>query len=319
MLNEDSRWRGRPPEVWTLALINLFGALICLLGAVRTPAAGTPTGVLWLGAGLGGSFTIALAIAGPRTPAWFRHLDLAGVVAYTTLLVSEGVVPEASMSAAFAFVVTGLYAAMFLPRHQARIYAAASVVGMLAGLHANDVVAQANRSWVPGALAVIGASEALAALHSRILMLTVTDSLTGALNRTGFAQAVEQERLRARRSCEPLALVVIDIDRFKEVNDRFGHSIGDDVLRDLVAEWRAGLRPGDHLARRGGDEFAFLLPATTAAVAAAIAGRLQRASRATWSCGVALVGDDLDEALHEADRAMYAQKAAREAPPTSVA
>ena len=67
-----------------------------------------------------------------------------------------------------------------------------------------------------------------------------------------------------------------------------------------------------------GDEFALLLPATTVAEAGAIAERLQQASAATWSYGVSLLDDDLDEALHRADRAMYAQKAAHEAPPSSV-
>lgn len=89
------------------------------------------------------------------------------------------------------------------------------------------------------------------------------DGLTGAFNRRRFDEALEVEWRRARRSGEPLALVMIDVDQFKLYNDAYGHQAGDDCLRQIAMAMRKCLRrPGDLLARYGGEEFVCLLPAT---------------------------------------------------------
>jgi diguanylate cyclase (GGDEF)-like protein len=110
----------------------------------------------------------------------------------------------------------------------------------------------------------------------RVRRLATRDALTGALNRVGFLEAAEAELSRSRRSRSGIATLVLDIDRFKRVNDRFGHAVGDKVLTACAAAMRRALRKEDVLARFGGDEFVVLLPATTGGVAADLADRLRR-------------------------------------------
>ncbi|MCG5536211.1 sensor domain-containing diguanylate cyclase [Ectothiorhodospira mobilis] len=100
------------------------------------------------------------------------------------------------------------------------------------------------------------------ALQQRFQSLSVMDELTGLHNRRYFFAEARILVARALRSAEPLAVAVLDLDYFKQVNDRFGHSVGDRVLRDVSHRVRSLIREGDILARLGGEEFVLLLPAT---------------------------------------------------------
>jgi len=100
------------------------------------------------------------------------------------------------------------------------------------------------------------------------------DPLTGLLNHRAFHKRLEQEAENARRSGQPLAVAMMDLDNFKFFNDGYGHSIGDDVLRQVTRALSAACRPGDTLARYGGDEFALLLPGLAAEGAVRLADRL---------------------------------------------
>ena len=100
------------------------------------------------------------------------------------------------------------------------------------------------------------------------------DPLTGLLNHRAFHHRLEEETARAERTGEPLTVAVMDLDNFKFFNDAYGHAAGDDVLRLVADALRAGCRSYDTLARFGGDEFAVLLPATTAGRAAGLMRRL---------------------------------------------
>jgi diguanylate cyclase (GGDEF)-like protein len=149
-----------------------------------------------------------------------------------------------------------------------------------------------------------------------------TDSLTGAVNRRHFQDLAERELAQSRRYNHPLSLLMIDIDRFKAVNDNFGHAVGDLVLREFVRKCRETLREVDIVARTGGEEFAVLLPATNDGQAAHVAERLRQAVAAgevpvqqnspvrfTISVGVASFQDaDLETSLHRADQALYRAK-----------
>ena len=149
-----------------------------------------------------------------------------------------------------------------------------------------------------------------------------TDALTQVANRRGLLQAFDAESSRAQRDGLGLAVGLIDIDNFKKLNDSLGHAAGDEALKALAASVKQSLRPSDHLARFGGEEFVVLLPATGRDDAQALLARLQRGLSAslfmhegrevfvTFSAGVTALraGEPLDAALERADRALYEAK-----------
>lgn len=150
-----------------------------------------------------------------------------------------------------------------------------------------------------------------------------TDLLTGALNRRAFMSYAERHMARHRMAQQPMCLLLLDIDRFKALNDRLGHSFGDQVLTKCVGVVRENIRPNDLLFRLGGDEFCCLLPETNVLQARLVAERVRSkfdaetvsAGRATVkitaSMGIASTetcGYALDVLLHEADMAVYAAK-----------
>ena len=171
--------------------------------------------------------------------------------------------------------------------------------------------------------AIIDISERKA-LERRLETLAATDFLTGTYNLRTFYELGHHEISRLARNGGDLTLVVIDLDRFKEINDRLGHAAGDEALRRFVEVVRANLREQDIFARAGGDEFRLLLPDTSPSGAYLVAERIRQAvneitivarrgeARLSVSCGIArcLPGDDgLDQATVEADDALYQAKA----------
>jgi diguanylate cyclase (GGDEF)-like protein len=161
-------------------------------------------------------------------------------------------------------------------------------------------------------------------LHGLVKAQAVTDELTGLANRRRFMEVLTLERKRAERFESPLGLVLVDLDDFKLVNDRFGHQTGDEVLRGLSEVFRASLRDVDIAARLGGEEFAVLLPETDEIGAAGVAERLRAGLAAldledpeggrfsvTASFGVAVYPQarSSDELLTLGDAALYRAKA----------
>jgi diguanylate cyclase len=148
------------------------------------------------------------------------------------------------------------------------------------------------------------------------------DQLTGALNRRGLDDALAREAARAERGGRPLCVGLIDIDNFKQINDSFGHQVGDVVLVHLIAIIKETIRTHDLIGRYGGEEFLLLLPDSRLEEAVAVAERLQRQLAAkplcwgtqnllvTFSAGVAArVAGESDELLvKRADQALYEAK-----------
>jgi diguanylate cyclase (GGDEF)-like protein len=171
------------------------------------------------------------------------------------------------------------------------------------------------------------------ALTERLETLSMRDSLTGLLNRRALLERLDEEIARARRKATPLSLVYADVDWFKSVNDRFGHSVGDEFLVLVADALSQSLRPTDIAARMGGDEFVVLLPETDAAGTARIAERLAEQLdplETRYGAGLSLgfssfatPPDSAESAINTADSAMYDAKRARKAgadgPPAAIA
>ncbi len=117
------------------------------------------------------------------------------------------------------------------------------------------------------------------ASRERIVNMAETDDLTGIWNKRYFRRQLPQEVERSRVYALPLTLMIFDVDDFKNINDSFGHTVGDVVLSELCGAVRESLRPPDVFARFGGDEFAIILPHTDLAGAVAVAERIMQKVR----------------------------------------
>jgi diguanylate cyclase (GGDEF)-like protein len=159
-------------------------------------------------------------------------------------------------------------------------------------------------------------------LYAREQNWSRIDPLTGIPNRRSFFERLEVEKNRARRLGNPLTLAYLDLDHFKNVNDTFGHSTGDRLLRIVAQVMSEGVRRSDAIGRLGGDEFAVLLPDIAGASAAAALDKLRNSFHAamkehewpvTLSIGVVTFEpppESAQEMISAADRAMYEVKKA---------
>lgn len=192
---------------------------------------------------------------------------------------------------------------------------------LIAGLVISTVIPLAVATPVAGVILTL--MHRLDAARREADLLASMDYLTGALNRRHFLDAAKRELARSQHTAAPLSVLMLDVDDFKTVNDRAGHDVGDEVLRTVAHACRDAMRPGDLLARWGGEEFVALLPGAGAREAIAIGRRLCVAvaaigvpsapgtQRVTASLGVAssLEPDEpLDAIIARADRAMYEAK-----------
>ena len=160
--------------------------------------------------------------------------------------------------------------------------------------------------------------------HEAVYGMMITDGLTGTYNKRHFLETFENELVRSRRHGRPLALAIIDIDHFKNINDEHGHLVGDDLLRAFCDRVRSLVRKDEVFARYGGDEFVMILDATTAAEARRFGERVRRAIAnkpfdvrklelsVTVSIGIshadAKTDTTVDEMIASADRQLYKAK-----------
>lgn len=159
---------------------------------------------------------------------------------------------------------------------------------------------------------------------SKMALLATIDSLTGLVNRRAFFERIDSARMLASRQRHPVALMMVDLDHFKRINDRFGHAAGDEALRVFTAAALGALREPDIMGRLGGEEFAVALPGTDLAGAVQAAERVRVAVAAAhlpqcdvgyaMSVSIGVVAIDPDEhinaALARADHALYVAKSA---------
>ena len=169
------------------------------------------------------------------------------------------------------------------------------------------------------------AEEARDFAERRLRHQALHDALTDLPNRVFFRDRLDHALKRNRRRHEELVVLMLDLDRFKEINDTFGHSLGDDVLREVARRLALATREGDSIARLGGDEFAILLPGASEEEGINVAGRVsnclkesivigKRELSVDISVGLALSprdGTDAETLLKRADACMYRAKRAQ--------
>jgi diguanylate cyclase (GGDEF)-like protein len=302
----------RPAIGWSLAALFMFKGLICL-ATVAFPISRTEPTVLVSTAGAVAVVSACVVwLFAARIPLiGFEALAASGSLV-TSALIAHTTNHGGMMLAAFAYPWTAIYAAHFFPRRavsfQGVLISASFGVGLLLS-HLPHVAIY----WLVVTVTIWSICILLGNLSESLRLQAGTDHLTGLLNRSGFLAAAMRERALADRTGAPLSVALIDLDQFKEVNDREGHAAGDTLLADLARQWRERMRPSDILARHGGDEFVLLLPCTWPSGADAALRRLHGGEDTVgWSVGISewSPGEDLDAPLARADKQLYEAKLA---------
>jgi len=159
--------------------------------------------------------------------------------------------------------------------------------------------------------------------QNELQLLAMTDTLTGVSNRRHFIEQISRELERAKRYGHPLSIFILDIDNLKDINDRYGHDAGDELLKSVSKQSSALLRSNDHFARFGGDEFVALLVQTDRVDAERVAERIRKSIedlelnidqtnfRTSVSIGMAIMTDEIvtvEELIKRSDTALYKAK-----------
>lgn len=246
-----------------------------------------------------------------------------GSLVITVVMLS---VPDRTGAYASYYVWLGIFSFYFL-RPAWALLEVAWIAVLYGAAVAIDAPPGSIEQWINGVATTLGVGLIVLALKTRIGVLlssledaALTDDLTGLPNRRAFDAQLERELQRSIRGGRELALAILDLDRFKELNDTAGHLEGDDALERVASVIDGELRAMDSVARIGGDEFAILLPEVDGPEAERVAGRLRSAIEVAFaeatvplsaSLGLSVRdGRDLTATglLDEADRALYAAK-----------
>lgn len=298
-----------------LAFMYVLGGAACLLAATMPMDPRTPTTLLapvgCIAVGAGGLLWLSSARACQRV----LHVLVALGVITVGLLVHASATLAGAVVVAFDLPFLGMYVAYFLTRGAARRHVAFAAAVFTVAWFTRDGQTPAL-AWGVVVTSLVVTSEVLTHVMGQLRRSAVCDDLTGLFNRNGLRTSLDREIARARRTRQPLALVVIDVDGLKQVNDILGHASGDRLLTDLADAWVNALRREDLLARVGGDEFVLVLPDTDIDAARGVVDRMHDVkgpARGTrWSAGIAMLrdGENADDLIDRADRRMYTAKRA---------
>jgi diguanylate cyclase (GGDEF)-like protein len=301
--------RAMPMRSALLALLYAAGGAFSLLAAARPPRPDSPVLV---------ALTVGVLGVGLAALLWWRATRLTDVEVHVALVLAAGLVATLAAQSVTAVGVVALgpvviticlYAGWFLPLPAARAHAAATLALTSAGAW----LARPEGFLLFWVIAVVTAgvlTEIQGRLADQLRHAATTDPLTGLVNRRAWEVSAGRALAHATRTGEPMTIAILDLDGFKEVNDRSGHDAGDTLLRELTQRWSTQLRLADLLGRYGGDEFVLCLPDTDAVGAAEILARLDASHPFRWSAGAAIAqdGDTVVTMLARADEALYEQK-----------
>jgi diguanylate cyclase (GGDEF)-like protein len=337
-LRERLRWRNATGEgvdaparraalAPTAALLFGAAALICLTGVLVPGHDQFDDGVLLAAAIAAGAMCVVLLLANERVPEWSYHpIGVIGTAIATAAAYGWG---TESAYGPLLYVWVTMFAFYVFNRGAALVHLALMAAAYALALALEDPAESPLDGWIATVVTLLGTGlfvsfvrHRLGIVFHRLREAAHRDPLTDLLNRRGFQDVFDIELERARRSNQPLSLIVGDLDRFKRVNDRHGHAAGDAVLERVADAIRGAKRGFDSAARVGGEEFAVLAPGSDehgaymlaerirAAVHEALGARREEA-RLTISFGIStfpLHGQSADGLLRTADQALYAAK-----------
>ena len=307
----------RTPETGTLAGLFLGASLACLLGARFPLSPDSPVPLTYTCAAIAAALAALLWLFGDDVGLGLLNGAVILGVLGTSLIVATAATAQGATLTAFAYLLVAVYTAHFFSRREAWLHAGFVSVAYGIAVVVNDVPRTAATYVI-----VVGTTwAAVTVLSSQVSHMRIqadTDPLTGLLNRAGFRAAAEREHALAARTGTLLAMVLLDLDGFKTINDRAGHAAGDRLLSELAVRWKSSLRSCDILGRHGGDEFVLLLPATTPAQAEVAIDRLRASTPVAFSAGIASWKRDegMEACLARADRGLYVEKDRRATSPT---
>jgi diguanylate cyclase (GGDEF)-like protein len=296
-----------------LALASLFaaGALVCVPTLMMNPWAEVWVPGVAVNCLLATLTAVGLYLFRGSAGPVVRHLGMGSGVIVIALALCYGGGGPATALYAVLYLWVGVYVgAQFTHAVAASYMTFATVTGGFA-LALVCTPAAAITIGTTTLVTAVVVCVVVTVLTDRIRELADRDPLTGLPNRR--ALEAHLTKLESRRRPQPLALVTLDLDGFKEVNDTQGHAAGDTVLMDVAGCWSSLLRTGDLLARVGGDEFVAVLDGCDAARAADVSERLARATPRPVTVSIGVVCCDgsgsLADQLALADEAVYRSKA----------
>lgn len=307
------RARVQSRQVRVLLAVQVTASLLSFVFVLLGPASdGMDTdkqvtlGLLW--AAVAGFTAIGMRVL----PYWFIDVSLLASTLLLSLSVTFTPAGVVQILDGVGLIGFGAFAAYQLSLPRLTVFLVVTSLAYVGGLVWNPVLTE------PFVAAIVLAIFVLNTLHvfhlvNRLRSAAVTDPLTGALNRKGLFQRAPIVRAMADRSGHPTVVAVIDLDRFKQWNDSYGHAAGDRLLHDLVSSWREVMRPSDLIARIGGDEFVLVLPNCDEHQVDGTLHRLREVSGSGWTSGSVVwkPGTNVLDAVDEADQVMYAAKRAR--------
>jgi diguanylate cyclase (GGDEF)-like protein len=271
------------------------------------------------------ALNVAIVVVVALTP-WRRVPALLFAVPPIAYLVVVALLRDAEGGATSGYGVLALLPVLWLALHGSRGELVACVSAVFLALAIPVLVEGApdypesdwRRAFLLTAVAAFGGFATHRLQHERSTLLeqvrrqALSDQLTSLPNRRAWEAELERAVARAERMHEPLWVAMLDLDRFKAFNDRYGHPTGDDLLREAAAAWLRAVRRSDFVARCGGEEFGVILPGCDEDEARAVVERLRRATPASQTISVGLAhreeGEVASAVVARADGALYAAK-----------
>lgn len=296
-------------------LIGYLGILVTLYGLAAVSALDYPSGKGEVAAAALGLVGLALAVPSPLR-GW-RYAVVATCVCAAPMLATA--FHELQVAQVWA-VIPLMFAAIFLRTWHRASAARALAVLVAAGSATALLIAPADipSLWIVlYAVCIIGAPEVFGLLNASLVDAALRDPLTSVWNRAGVEREAGALVGRARRRAEPVAVIVLDVDHFKSINDRYGHAAGDRVLGDLARRWTEQLPDSAVIGRMGGDEFVVVICGYDVHGARALADALGSHHEVGVTTGVAVgraVGGDgiLTDLVTSADEDLYRRKRDRD-------